>query len=194
MLIPFKKKPVYSGTKVRRATGIFLSYRIILYVRIVNYHTNEQRLCELTICIFLKQALISFYFLSLYPLDMKKTLYILFGSISLILGVIGVFVPGLPTTPFVLLASWLFYRSSEKLHAKLLNSPMGGYINRYKKRGGMGRTTKIAALCTMWIMINISAFVVFEALSMRIFLYVLGILGTVCVVFIVPSAKKDITE
>lgn len=121
---------------------------------------------------------------------MKKTIFILLGSISLLLGIIGVFVPGLPTTPFVLLSSWLFYRSSERLHNLLLESRMGIYIKRYKERGGMGRMTKLYAITIMWIMINISAFGVFETLKMRILLYVLGLIGTVCVVFFVPSEKK----
>lgn len=122
---------------------------------------------------------------------MKKTIYIIIGSLSLVLGVIGVFVPGLPTTPFVLLSSWLFYRSSEKLHKRLVGSRLGVYINRYEKRGGMGRTTKIIALCTMWIMINISAFVAFEGVQMRVILYVLGLIGTICVIFVVPSGRKN---
>ena len=58
---------------------------------------------------------------------MKKFLFITIGVLSVILGIIGIFVPGLPTTPFILLSSWLFYKSSKRLHDRLHRSPLGKY-------------------------------------------------------------------
>lgn len=122
---------------------------------------------------------------------MKKALFIAIGTLSVILGVIGIFLPGLPTTPFLLLSSWLFYRSSDRLHDWLHRSRLGGYIRRYESREGVSPLSKVFSIVCMWTMIGISAFVIFEHLHIRILLAVLGIIGTYCVIWLVPTAKKN---
>lgn len=71
---------------------------------------------------------------------MKRIIYITIGLICVGLGVLGVIMPGLPTTPFLLLASWLFYRSSPRLQQWLLGSWLGKYIRSYHRHGGMTAT------------------------------------------------------
>ena len=94
---------------------------------------------------------------------MKKTIYIIVGCISVVLGIIGIFVPGLPTTPFLLLSSWLFYNSSKRLHDALHRSKwLGPYLRRFQERKGVGWKTKAVSIVCMWTMISISAFVAFE--------------------------------
>lgn len=122
---------------------------------------------------------------------MRRLLFILGGIISLLLGIIGIFVPGLPTTPFVLLSSWLFYKSSKRLHDWLHRSWMGNYIRRYEEHRGMSKGAKLFSILCMWVMISISAFLLLENLKIRILLIVLGVIGTCCVSFIVPSANKQ---
>jgi uncharacterized membrane protein YbaN (DUF454 family) len=108
------------------------------------------------------------------------------------LGILGIFVPGLPTTPFLLLSSWLFYKSSKRLHDALHRSKwLGAYIRRYESGEGVGRTSKVVSILMMWIMISISAFCFIENVKIRILLFVLGIIGTASVIYFVPSRKKN---
>lgn len=122
---------------------------------------------------------------------MKKAIYIIAGSVSIVLGIIGIFVPGLPTTPFLLLSSWLFYHSSKRLHDALHRSRwLGPYLKRFQERQGVGWKTKAMSIVCMWAMISISVFGFFEGVLIRLILMGLGVIGTCCVVFVVPNARK----
>lgn len=123
---------------------------------------------------------------------MKKHLFIALGLLAVGLGALGVVVPGLPTTPFVLLASWLFYRSSPRLQQWLLASWLGKYIRNYQSRGGMTATQKAGAVGIMTTMVLLSAFVFIPAGSVaRIIVLVAGALGALTVIFLVPNAKDE---
>lgn len=121
---------------------------------------------------------------------MRNFIYVVIGVISVVLGIIGIVVPGLPTTPFLLLSSWLFYKSSKRLHDRLHRSVLGKYIRRYESQQGMSRSSKFISIACMWIMICISAFGVMESGYIRILLLILGGIGTSVVLFVVPAAKK----
>ena len=123
---------------------------------------------------------------------MKRYLYIIFGLICVTFGALGVVVPGLPTTPFLLLASWLFYRSSPKLQQWLLNSWLGKYIRSYHRRGGMTLWQKAGAVGIMVAMVLLSTFVFVPAGSVaRIIVPIAGAIGVLVVVLLVPNAKND---
>lgn len=122
---------------------------------------------------------------------MRKALYIIIGSISVVLGIIGIVVPGLPTTPFLLLSSWLFYRSSPKLHDAIHRSKwLGPYIRKFEKDKGVDKKTKLISVISMWAMISLSAFVFIESRPIRWLLFGLGIIGSISVIFIVPNPQK----
>lgn len=101
-------------------------------------------------------------------------------------------VPGLPTTPFLLLASWLFYRSSPRLQEWLLQSWLGTYIRSYRRRGGMTVAQKAGACGFMVTMVLLSTFVFIPKGSVaRIIVPIVGAIGVLTVIFAVPNAKEE---
>lgn len=122
---------------------------------------------------------------------MPRVFYIILGSLCVALGTIGVFVPGLPTTPLVLLASWCFYRSSPRLRAWLLQSFLGRYIEDYTRRGGVTTRKRISILFLMASMVAISTIFFIDSLVVRIVVLVAGAIGCIVVGFVVPKAKDE---
>lgn len=121
---------------------------------------------------------------------MKRYVYISLGLLTVGLGALGVVVPGLPTTPFLLLASWFFYRSSPRLQQWLLASWLGRYIRDYKRRGGMTATQKAGAIGIMAAMVLLSTFVFIPAGSVaRIIVPAAGAVGALTVIFAVPNGQ-----
>ncbi|OGO15266.1 MAG: hypothetical protein A2Z02_01245 [Chloroflexi bacterium RBG_16_48_7] len=81
------------------------------------------------------------------------------GSISLAIGIIGIFVPVLPTTPFLLLAAACYLRSSRRFYNWLINNKyFGEYIRNYLEGKGMPLVVKIYTIAFLWIAIGISIF------------------------------------
>ena len=119
-----------------------------------------------------------------------RAFYIILGCIAVVLGTIGIFVPGLPTTPFVLLASWCFYRSSPRLQAWLLQSFLGKYIREYRDKGGLTLRKRISILLLMATMVAISTIFFISSLPVRIIVWSAGLIGCLVVGFIVPQAKN----
>ena len=80
-----------------------------------------------------------------------KSLCIFLGSLSLALGIIGIFVPLLPTTPFVLLTAALYFKASPRLYEWLLNQKyLGPYVRNYRENKAIPLRAKITSLLLMW--------------------------------------------
>jgi|SRR5688572_230402 len=81
-----------------------------------------------------------------------KLMYISIGVVAVVLGVIGIALPLLPTTPFLLLAAWAFAKSSPKLEQWLISHPrLGQPIEAWRTRGAIATRIKVIALSTMAI-------------------------------------------
>jgi hypothetical protein len=86
-----------------------------------------------------------------------RTLWLIAGLIMVFLGTIGLVLPILPSTPFLLAAAACFCKSSEKMYYWLLNNKLfGEYIRNYKEGRGLPIKTKITALTVLWATIIIS--------------------------------------
>lgn len=87
----------------------------------------------------------------------KRTILLLVGFVSLGLGALGVILPLLPTTPFILLAAFMFANSSEKMHQWLLDhNVFGPLIDDWRRYGSIRRSAKIATVISVIAILGIS--------------------------------------
>ncbi len=119
-----------------------------------------------------------------------KVFWAFLGLLSLSLGVIGIFLPGLPTTPFLLLAAGLFAQSSAKLHHFLINNRfLGPYIKKFREEKGLTLRTKIHSIVLLWSMVSISVLFMIEAQWIKIVVFIAGLIGTIVMGFILKTVK-----
>lgn len=87
---------------------------------------------------------------------MRKIIYMVVGSISLGLGVVGTILPILPTVPFLLLAAYCFAKSSKRLHNWFVSTKLyKDNLESYVKGQGMTRATKIRIMATVTVLMSI---------------------------------------
>lgn len=85
-----------------------------------------------------------------------KTLFILLGALTLVLGLIGIFVPLLPTTPFLLLAAALWVRSSPRLYAWLIaHRRLGPYIRQFRENRAIPLRAKVFSVALLFCIIAV---------------------------------------
>lgn len=106
----------------------------------------------------------------------KRILLIAAGSLCVLLGIIGILVPILPTTPFLLLAAYLYARSSERfLNWLLTNRLFGRYIDNYRSGRGIPLLQKILTILALWLTIGLSILYVVENWWVRGILLIIAI-------------------
>ncbi len=82
---------------------------------------------------------------------MIKAVYVIVGTVSLILGILGIFLPLLPTTPFLLLTAFCYLRGSTRCYNWLMNHKhLGPYIKNFTEHKVIPVRTKIIILTLMW--------------------------------------------
>lgn len=120
----------------------------------------------------------------------NKFILISVGSLSVGLGVIGIFIPLLPTTPFLLLASACYFRSSEKHYQWLLSNRLfGSYIKNYQEGKGVPFKLKIFIILLLWLTIGYSVFFIVSSLLLKAVLIIIAIAVTIHI-FIIKTYKK----
>lgn len=92
---------------------------------------------------------------------LKRILFLILGSVSVLLGSIGILVPVLPTTPFLLLAAYCYLRSSHPLYDWLIHHKiLGKYIYHYLEHKAVPLQTKIGAILILWASLTASMILV----------------------------------
>ena len=88
-----------------------------------------------------------------------RSFWLLLGLFLSFIGLVGIVVPGLPTTPIMILAAACFFRSSKKLYDWILNNKsFGKHVKNYREGNGMPKRVKNVALIAMWSFVTLSVF------------------------------------
>ena len=121
----------------------------------------------------------------------KRVLLLFAGTLTLILGIIGIVIPILPTTPFLLLSAACFTRSSKKFYNWLMNNKiLGFYVRNYREGKGMPLKLKIFTVSLLWFTIMLSVLFFISIFWVRILLIIIAISVSIHIMLIRPK-KKD---
>lgn len=113
------------------------------------------------------------------------------GTFFLVLGIIGIFLPLLPTTPFLLLAAACYARGSKKFYNWLINNKfLGEYIKNYQEGRGIPLTVKIISITFLWITITFSIIIIVSNYLIQIILIIIAISVTLHILTIKTLKKK----
>lgn len=108
-----------------------------------------------------------------------KIVLIILGLVSLTLGIIGIFLPLLPTTPLLLFAAWCFVRSSERLYRWLIsNRYFGEYIRNFRENRAIPLHAKVVAVSMVWLTIGYCVVVILDKWLLRIMLLAVAVAVT----------------
>jgi uncharacterized membrane protein YbaN (DUF454 family) len=125
-----------------------------------------------------------------YGNKLKRSLYLVFGTVFLILGGVGIFLPILPTTPFLLLSAACYYKSSKRMHYWMLNNRwFGNYLRNYAEGKGISLRAKLFTVSLLWLLIIYSVFFVLSNLIVQIVLFSIAVGVTIHLIKL-PTLKE----
>lgn len=109
-----------------------------------------------------------------------KIVYVILGTLSLTLGLIGIFLPLLPTTPFLLLAAALYFRGSPRMYQWLIRQKyLGSYIRQFREQKAIPLRAKCFSIALIWLTLGYCALRLTSATGLRLLFLVIAV-GTTC--------------
>ncbi|MDF1615886.1 YbaN family protein [Petrocella sp. FN5] len=124
----------------------------------------------------------------------RKYFLLTIGTIAVFLGVLGIFLPLLPTTPFLLLASYCYLRSSKKMYHWIMNhKTFGSYIHNYIEYKAIKKRTRISALLFLWGSLGFSIYLA-PIFHVKILLVAIGTGVTIHLITLKTMPKDDETN
>ena len=122
-----------------------------------------------------------------------QILLITTGTFFVGVGIVGIFVPILPTTPFLLISAALYARSSKRFYNWLVNNKIfGRFIKNYREGKGIPLRLKIITITLLWITIGCSAVFAVDIFWVRIMLVIIAVGVTIHIIRIKPVKKLEL--
>ena len=125
----------------------------------------------------------------------KKATLTLLGFACVAIGIIGIVVPGLPTTVFMIIAAWLFSISNPRFEKWLLNLPkIGPAIQNFRDGLGMPLKVKIFSVSSIFVFTAIATILLIENLLLRVLIIFVAVIGIWYITRRVPTREKVIAK
>lgn len=120
----------------------------------------------------------------------RRIIYSILGTLFLVLGAIGIFIPLLPTTPFWLLTAWFYIRSSEKLYNRAMqNRYFGACVRGFMVDKAIPLKTKILIVTVMWLSSILTSLLLVQNIWVVILLFLISV-GVTWHVLSFPTKKR----
>lgn len=121
----------------------------------------------------------------------KRVLLISMGFFLLILGIIGIFLPVMPTIPFFIIASLCFSGSSNRFHNMLINNRwIGSHIKNFQEHKGLRLRTKVLIILFQWVALGVTTIFLVKIMPIRIFMIIVALGVTIYIILFLKTTKE----